>query len=736
MYARSSPQFSEATFRSFEEAESFAAHLLSCVPGAGAFVFDSDLTIVFAGGCVLPSVGDTADMAVGRSLADVLSTLGWERLAPIYDRVLAGESFDVECEATDGRAYIKHGRPIVGAAGKVHGGVLVAREAVTRAEERLAQQLRQQSAVADLGRLALSGEATFPELIAEARRLVVEALHEAGTCGVVELLPDRERYVVHTEELRGQMFPVSGSLIEHALRRGEPVVFPDSSVDAFPPRLAPFGFRSALMAVIGATSAPFGGLGAFSTSPHAFSQDDLVFLQAIANVLAEAARREQTDQALRAHALQDPVTGLASSPLLDDRLRQSLRFAKRAGLRVGVLIVDLDRFQLFNDALGHQAGDDILRAVGARLTSAVRSSDTVARIGGDKFVIVANALEGEADAARIADTVLGLVRAPIRVAGRELHTRASIGITISDRDTDPEDPDALIRSADAAMYSSKSHGRNRWEVYDTAQTRTRVDALQIEDALRRALVNGELRLSFQPFLRLENRSAFGVEVLVRWEHPTEGLVGPAYFLDIAEQSGLIVAIGEWMLAEACKQAAQWVSDVPLLLTINLSATQLGDPRIVNVVQSALAESRLPPECLGLELTEQVLIADEPAVHRTLTALKGLGVKLLLDDFGTGYSSLSHLKAFPFDTVKIDRSFIAGLREGEETGDYAIVAAIVGMSWATDKQVIAEGVETQLQADLLRTMGCELGQGYLFAKPMPADELEVWLRQVRTRRLLG
>jgi diguanylate cyclase (GGDEF)-like protein len=507
----------------------------------------------------------------------------------------------------------------------------------------------------------------------------------------------------------------------------------DSGDDPVSAPLRAIGVRSAVCAPIGHVDHPFGMLTAYSRRIGAFTHDDANFLETVAFVLAEAARREDADAELRRQALHDVVTGLPNRVLLDDRLQQSLAVAERAGLRVGLFFIDLDHFKVINDSLGHQAGDTTLQVVAQRLQAAVRSSDTVARFGGDEFVIVATAIERVEDAVHIADTVLAQLAPPILIGEQPVYVRASVGICVAGPG-DAADPQGLIRAADAALYRAKARGRGRYEVVD-ADSRPALphNQLTVERELRDALAAGDLRLVFQPFVRLGDGAAIGAEVLLRWQHPTRGYLKPADFIDVAEQSGLIVPIGAWMLREACRHAERWHRTREFLLTVNLSATQLADPDIVATVEDALAESGLAPHCLGLELTEQVLIGDVAEAHRTLSRLKELGVLLLLDDFGTGFSSLSHLKRFPIDMVKIDRSFVEGLDSppgvadaAVNSDDAAIVSALVGMSRATGKQIIPEGIETAEQVFELQRLGCDSGQGYFFSCPMKPPDFEAWI----------
>ena len=717
------------TFESFERAVQFAAELLPHTTCAGAFVFDADYVLVFAEGPVLRDRGYTPDVVVGRRADDVLPAAIWRSLKPLYDRTLTGHPFITDHVGSNGRTYRVHGSPILGAGDSVVGGLLVTHEAVSPADERLAERLRQHAAIADLGRKALARGTDLRDLISLAVESVTAALSRVDAAGVGELLPGGERFRAHEmgPNLPGSEFPVAGSMLKRVLDGGAPLVLVDDGDARFPSHLRESGFVTVASVPIAVEDAPFGALAAFARQVTAFSDDDLHFLRAIANILAEAVRRERADAEFRREAMRDVVTGLPNRQLLADRLEQAIASAQRSGSRVGVLFVDLDRFKVVNDSLGHEAGDAVLRLVAERLRAAVRASDTVARFGGDEFVIVAPALEHEGGVERIAKAVLDVLAEPMLIGDRWLHMRASVGVTLSAAHGGAVDTRALIREADAAMYRAKALGHHRYEVHDAADTEI-VDALEIEQGLRDALAAGELRLAFQPFVRLDDSGVCGAEVLLRWQHPTRGLVGPGYFLDVAEGTGLILPIGAWMLERACRLAKSWHQGDEFLLTVNVSATQLADPAIVSTIRDALRASGLPPHCLGLELTEQVLVGDEDLMLQTLHDLKELGVKLLLDDFGTGYSSLSHLKRFPIDVVKIDRSFINGVGESGVNGDAAIVSAIVGMSWATGKQVIPEGIETADQVDALRRIGCGIGQGYFFAKPMPAEEFEVWLQR--------
>ena len=729
----SSPCEDRCALVGFAAAEQFARALLPHVPHAAVFIFDRDFTLCFADGPALKRGGYDTTALIGRGLGDVLPAPAWELLKPRYATVLAGDASVFRYDSPiQGRSYEVHGSPISAPDGTVVGALVVSHEEVTQAEQRLTARLQQQFAVAELGRLAISG-AVFGDLANHAGRSIRRTLEAADGAVITELVPGGSDFLVRfdsTGRLTGNRVPLAGSMTQFVLESQTALVVPDveaAGLQVFEP-LQQLGVRSGMCVPIGPVDAPVGVFGVFCRKPFDFTGDDVAFIESLANVLAEAARREQIDADLRRQAMHDPVTGLPNRSLLDDRLRQSLAIANRAGVQVGVLFVDLDRFKVINDSLGHEGGDHVLRAVAQRLCAAVRGSDTVARFGGDEFVIVAAALTSERDAIAIAEKVMALMAAPVLIDGKEIYVRASVGIRVASSGDDV-DPRTLLRVADAAMCRAKARGRGRYELADsTTGVEAPADELGVEQELRDALAAGDLQLVYQPFVQLADGSPIGAEVLLRWQHPTKGYLTPGRFLDVAEDSGLMVPIGAWMLEEACREAVRWQQqNADFLLSINLSGSQLVDPGLVDTVERALGVSGLEPRSLGLELTEQVLIVDEDDALHTLSALKELGVTLLLDDFGTGFSSLSHLKRFPVDIVKIDRSFIEGLDDPAGGGDdAAIVAALVGMCRATGKEIIPEGIETEAQVGELQRLGCRFGQGYHFSRPLKPDAFDAWV----------
>lgn len=417
-------------------------------------------------------------------------------------------------------------------------------------------------------------------------------------------------------------------------------------------------------------------------------------------------------------ATHDPLTGLPNRTLVLDRLEQALARLGRSGAPVSVLFVDLDRFKVVNDSLGHIAGDEALVHLAERLRAAVRQPDTVGRLAGDEFVVVCEDTDAR-EALAVADRVARARAEPLPLEAGETVVTASIGIAHGEPGTGAEE---MLRDSDVAMYRAKERGRSRIEIFDAAMRHRMLDRLEMERALRAAMHNGELCLHYQPIVCLDDGRVVAAEALLRWYHPARGMVGPAEFIPVAEESGLILPLGRWVLGQACTQLAVWraAGRPGLRVTVNLSARQFGDPDLVGVVAGALRASGLPGEALWLEITESVLMEEAEATAETLRALKALGVHLSVDDFGTGYSSLSYLKRFPVDALKIDRSFVDGLASDPE--DEAIVTAVISLAQALNLEVVAEGVEEPAQLRKLHRLGCDAVQGYLFGPPRPPEHL--------------
>jgi diguanylate cyclase (GGDEF)-like protein/PAS domain S-box-containing protein len=444
--------------------------------------------------------------------------------------------------------------------------------------------------------------------------------------------------------------------------------------------------------------------------------------------LHDVTRRRRVEQELAHRALHDPLTGLPNRPLFLDRLRHALVRMRRHPGALAVLFVDLDRFKLVNDGMGHSVGDAVLIEAARRLCEAARADDTVARFGGDEFTILCEGADEES-AQLVARRVLDAFADPFVHEGREFHLGASLGVRVNDLPT--ATPDALLRDADLALYAAKEHGRGRYELFSSESAMLGRDQLAAEHALRLALRNGELCLHYQPEVDLASRRIVAVEALVRWRHPQRGLVPPGEFIPAAEQSGLIVPMGEWVLREACAQFSDWRSrgivDLDVRVAVNVSARQLSDPQLPGTVAAALTAAQLDPAVLCLEITESAVIHDTDVALANLHALKAQGVLIALDDFGVGFSSLSQIRDLPpVDIIKVDRSFTAGL--GTSDSDGAVVNAVLSLARSLGLTAIAEGVETEDQLAALCGLGCEVGQGFYFAYPQPPDDVARVLAQ--------
>jgi diguanylate cyclase (GGDEF)-like protein/PAS domain S-box-containing protein len=434
--------------------------------------------------------------------------------------------------------------------------------------------------------------------------------------------------------------------------------------------------------------------------------------------------RKNAEERLLHDALHDELTGLPNRALFMDRLRHAMARSRREPDRMAaVLFLDLDRFKIVNDSLGHLVGDELLIQIAASLATALRPSDTISRFGGDEFAILLEGGRDVSDAVRVADRIHERLTSPINLGGHEVFVTASIGIAVLTPEY--ERPEDLLRDADTAMYRAKTSGRACHIVFNRVMHRFVMARLQLETDLRRAVDRGQFRVHYQPFVDLRTGAISGFEALLRWHHPRRGLLPPDEFLSVAEETGLIVPVGRFILEEACRQTREFQRKHPhlagLRVTVNLSNKQFFQADLAEQIESALAASGLDPACLGLEITEGVIIRHAETASSRFTRLKEIGVQLYLDDFGKGYSSLSYLHRFPIDILKIDRSFVSNIDEGQ--GNFAVVKAIVTLGAQLGMQIVAEGIQTEEQKERVRDLGCELGQGYLFSHPVCASEAE-------------
>ena len=446
---------------------------------------------------------------------------------------------------------------------------------------------------------------------------------------------------------------------------------------------------------------------------------------AVWGICRDITERKQAEAQLYHLAHHDMLTGLPNRLTFLDRLQQAQALARRLKQQVAVLFLDLDRFKIINDTLGHTIGDQLLQETARRLSACVREVDTVARLGGDEFTLLLGQLSDVQAAAQVAKKILGVLAKPIQIGGHELFITTSIGISLFP--DDGSEPIGLLKKADIAMYHAKSHGRNNCQFYDGSMDQEADRRLLLETGMRRALERGEFCLHYQPKVDLLSGKVTALEALLRWQHPELGLLPPGDFISLAEETGLITPIGAWVLRQACRQNRLWQRQglAPVRVAVNLSGYQLQQQDLVAQVRTILEETELEPRFLELEVTETVIMQNPDFAVRILNALRDLGVHLSIDDFGTGYSSLSHLKQFSVNTLKIDKSFVRDV--AKNTTDAAITTAIIAMGTSMNLNVIAEGVENQDQFEFLREKRCHEMQGYLFSRPVPAEEVDAILR---------
>ncbi|MCW2985413.1 MAG: domain S-box/diguanylate cyclase protein [Conexibacter sp.] len=598
------------------------------------------------------------------------------------------------------------------------------------AEERAERRAGQQAAVARLSQLAIT-EQDFPALAKATVRAITQSLDVtlAGLAAVDDAGGDALRFVSgsHSDDPGdGTAARLDERHARHTLDHRGPVVVRDARAEERfdVSGLVARGIISGVtVPVAGEGDAPFGVLGMYGTAPRAFDDDDLAFLQSVANVLTGALRRLAAERGLRHQALHDPLTQLPNRALLLDRLRLALARHRREQGWVAVLYLDLDDFKGVNDSLGHAAGDTLLRSLAPRLSEALRPSDTLARIGGDEFAILCEGLEDVTESAAIAERLLAVVAGAVDIAGVELRPSASMGIALAGPGAAIDGED-LVRDGGVAMYRAKRAGRGRYEIFDDHMRAETVERVALTHDLRGAIDDGALRLVYQPMVRFGQGRVSGFEALVRWTHPERGEIPPGRFIPLAEQHGLIEPLGRWVLREALDQLRRWrdagLAMGDMQMSVNVSRVQLSRPGLADEIFEVLAERGIPAGQLVVEVTESAVMDDPDAANATLDALAAAGVRIALDDFGVGQSSLACLRDLPLNALKLDRGFITSLASSRQAA--AIVRAVCDMARTLGFSVVAEGVETEAQSQVVEALGCDVGQGFLYARPTPPEDV--------------
>jgi len=698
-------------------------------------------------------VNTTARDMLGYSRQELLA-LGPQDLTPFtreqyerkYDALIAGSSAATHLQTTLRR---KDGSllPVEVARRAILSGdgwiiVAIARDISARlaAEQTIRRHAMQQSLIAAFGQKALAN-VDLDELLNEVADVAGSGLGVEFS-KLLQLAPDGRSLVLRAgvgwkEGWVGRSIAEvdAGTCSDRVPAIGEPLIVEDYESEGTPApsqMLMQHGIRSSVGVPVHGVSGPYGVLGAYSTEPGRFTQESVNFMQSLANTLATALDRKSAEQRLSYLAQFDTLTGLANRSLFFDRFAQTLKQAQRNEWRVGVLFIDLDRFKVVNDMLGHATGDQLLIEVAARLQKCVRAADALGRLGGDEFAIVLSELRRPDDAALVAQKVVAALSQPFTLEGQEIYLSASLGIGVYP--SDGSDADTLLRNADTAMYRAKERGRNGYQFYLPEMNELALERLQLQTQLRGALERREFVLHYQPKACLASGRISGFEALLRWQHPERGLVPPQQFIGILEETGLILPVGEWVVRTVCEQLAEWQAAgvTPRPVAINLSARQIQQRNLDATIAAILADTGIDAGLLELELTESMLMSDAEEAVRMLNTLRRYGVRLSIDDFGTGYSSLAYLKRFPLDALKIDRAFIRDVTTDPD--DASIALAIISLAHSLKLKVIAEGVETEAQLEFLKAHGCDEVQGYYFARPLGIADCTRAL--VEGRRLPG
>ena len=649
-----------------------------------------------------------------------LSAADWERHRAQLEGRQPFRDFEMQRPAPGGgtRWLSISGEPVFDAAGRFRGYRGVGRDITERkgAEESRAAHARYQTKIAHFGEVALASRGA-EELIAQAVRSVLEGLG-GGVVAYLERAGSARQVVVRCIDGLAGDVPANTIAYEQGEALAQVLDGASACIAQLPNAWA--GRREAVLAPVAHELGARGVLCALPEAHMSLGVEETRFLAAAASVLSAGLKRVESERRLAFLAQFDALTGLPNRALLADRFSQMIVQARRRGAQLGALFIDLDEFKLVNDSLGHGAGDELLKEIARRLQATVRSGDTVARIVGDEFAIVLADLTRPEDAAVVAQKLIEALVGPVDVRGHEVFVTASIGIALFP--TDGNDAETLLAAADAAMYRAKQAGRNSFQFYTPEiNQRTKARAV-LGRELRRALEREELRLVYQPKFELKTERPSGAEALLRWQHPTRGIVAPAEFIPLLEESGLIVQVGEWVLRQTCADMLAWQARGAraLPIAVNLSARQFRQLDLAARIRAIVDSAGVAPELLELEITESQLMQDPDHAIRAMRSLAAAGIRLAIDDFGTGYSSLAYLTRFPLSALKIDRSFVAGILE--QVGDATIVRTIIEMAHTLGLAVIAEGVENEGQKHFLRGLGCEQAQGFLFGRPVDADAM--------------
>ncbi len=645
----------------------------------------------------------------------------------MIQRALRGEpsaTYDLDIVAKDGRRVtLEISHQLLLEDGIPRGTHAIARDITARRRQEMLERdrLKALEMIATgkpleqiLTQLVYMVERQYPDLIAAVSLLRDERLYIGAAPG----LPEAVRQGLHGARIG----PTAGSC-GAAAYWGEAVFAGDIATDPLWDEHRNLALAHQLAAcwstpILAGNGETLGTFALYRREPSRPDKAQVALLQTTSGTAAIAIEQRQLADQLAHQAHHDALTGLPNRVLYQERLRQEIARARRSGTMLALLYLDLDRFKLINDTLGHSSGDELLRQVALRLKSCLRETDTLARISGDEFTVTAAGLKNPQDASLVAKTILKALRDPFQVENHELHVTASVGISLYPQDA--IEAETLQRNADSAMYRAKHRGKNRFEYFLAEMSASRRQRLELETCLRRALERDEFVLHYQPQFDLQSGKLVGQEALLRWTHPKLGSIAPEQFIPIAEESGLIVPIGTWVLQQACRQTSTWQrSGYPLEgMAVNVSAVQFSRPDFVRTIDEVLKHSGLEPRFLELELTESVIIRDIRESAAKMEQLRALGCQISVDDFGAGYSSLSYLQRLPIDILKLDRSFVEEVKTGRGASS-SLVQGIVTMAHGLGIRVTAEGVETQRQLDLVHHSGCDKVQGFLLGRPSPA-----------------